>query len=251
MGSPRHLPVRLRHDRPGSRVHLRRMLDCNLMKSFSIQKSGIYAASVLVSIFFAGAQTPPVKEAQGMPHRATPADYQAAAQVGTVTIAAEFTGHSVPTMQGPLTTDDYVIVETAFFGPADAKLKLSFEDFALRINGKKVPSPGQPYGAVLSSLKDPEWEATIVVEKKSKGGLGTGGGGDKGDSTPAAPPKMPIEMRRAMDQRVKKSTLLEGDRSLPQAGLIFFQYRGKTTNIQTLELIYNGPAGKTSIALLP
>ncbi len=221
------------------------------MRSYSLSRICVLAVSSFVAVFAQVAQTPPVKEAQGMPHRATPADYQAAAQAGTVTIAAEFTGHSVPTMQGPLTTEDYVIIETAFFGPADAKLKLSFDDFALRINGKKVALPGQPYGAVLSSLKDPEWEATIVVEKKSKGGLGTGGGGDKGDSTPAAPPKMPIEMRRAMDQRVKKSTLAEGDRSLPQAGLIFFQYRGKTTSIQTLELIYNGPAGKTSIALLP
>ena len=43
----------------------------------------------------------------------------------------------------------------------------------------------------------------------------------------------------------------EGERTLPQAGLIFFQYRGKTQSIHSIELIYAGPAGKATLALQP
>src|SRR3981189_1400172 len=87
-------------------------------------------------------------EVKGMPPRATPADYQAQAQAGTVTVAAEFRGHSVPTPQGALSTEDYVVIETGLFGSPGARIKLSSEDFSLRINGKKTPLPSQSYGSV-------------------------------------------------------------------------------------------------------
>jgi hypothetical protein len=54
-----------------------------------------------------------------------------------------------------------------------------------------------------------------------------------------------------MAQHVQKASLPEGDRILPQAGLIFFQYRGKTQSIRSIELIYSGPAGKATLALQP
>ncbi len=186
-------------------------------------------------------------EVKGLPARATPADYQVHAQAGTLTIAAEFTGHSVPTAQGTFNTEDYVAVEAALFGPADAKLKLSIDDFSIRINDKKAPQPSLPFGMVLSSLKDPEWVPPEPPEAKSKTGLSTGG--QRGNDPPPSPPKMPLELVRAMGQHVQKAALPEGDRALPQAGLIFFQYRGKTKNIRSIELIYSGPAGKATLTL--
>jgi hypothetical protein len=53
---------------------------------------------------------------KGIPPRATPADYPSQGKAGSVTIAAEFTGHSVPKPEGPLSTEDYVVVEAALFG---------------------------------------------------------------------------------------------------------------------------------------
>jgi len=185
-----------------------------------------------------------------MPPRISPAEYQAHAQAGTVTIAAEFTGHGVGTPQGTLATEDYVVVETGFFGADGARTKLSIDDFSLRVNGKKALLPGQPYGVVLSSLKDPEWEPPVKVEKKSS--MSTGGGGGEGQSNDPPPvPKMSFPERRAMEQKVQKATLPEGDRALPVAGLIFFRYGGKTKGIQSLELIYSGPAGKATLKLQP
>ena len=218
------------------------------MRLYPVLKSGLWITALCLSA--QGQNAPgkeaPVTESKGMPPRVTPAEYQTHAQAGTVTIAAEFTGHNVATPQGTLTTDDYLVVETGFFGPAGARAKLAFDDFSLRINGKKS-LPGQPYGMVLSSLKDPEWEPPVKPEKKSA--VSTDGGGRGGEAPP--PPKMTFAERRAMEQKVQKATLPEGDRALPVAGLIFFQYGGKTKGIKSLELIYEGPAGKATLTLQP
>lgn len=185
-----------------------------------------------------------------MPPRSGPNDYQAHAPVGKVTWAAEFMGHSVPRPEGPLTTEDYVVIETAFFGPQGSQLVLSSDNFSLRVNGKKASLPSQPFGMVLATLKDPEWAPPEQqAEKKSKTSLG--GGGDQNSNGPPPPVHVPIELQRAMAQHVQKSALPEGERTLPAAGLIFFQFRGKTKGIHSLELIYSGPAGQATLKLQP
>ncbi len=214
---------------------------------------GILIAAICLAVQAQNTQSKDAQlEAKGMPPRATPADYQAQAQAGTVTVAAEFTGHAVPTLQGTLSTEDYVVVETGLFGPKDAPMKLSSNDFSLRINGKKTPLPSQPYGLVVGSLKDPEWEPPVPVTPKSKTSVGGGGKGEQGEgNTPPPPVQIAIGVQRSMAQRVQKASLPEGDRTLPQAGLIFFQYRGKTQSIHSIELIYAGPAGKATLKLQP
>jgi hypothetical protein len=222
------------------------------MRLSSALRTGVWIAGFCLCGQAQNTPTPPgkdtpINETKGLPPRVAPTDYQAHAQAGTVTVAAEFTGHSVATMQGTFSTEDYVAVETAVFGPPGARLKLSIQDFSLRINEKKTLS-SQPYGLVFHSLKDPEWEPPASAEGKSKTSIGTGG--NKSDPPPA-PVHMPIELQRAMQQHVQKSALPEGDRALPQAGLIFFDYRGKTEHIHSLELIYDGPAGKATLTLQP
>jgi hypothetical protein len=219
------------------------------MQLFPVLKSGLWITALCLCA--QGQDAPgkeaPVNESKGMPPRISPAEYPMHAQAGKVTIAAEFTGHGVGTPQGSLTTEDYVVVEVAFFGPAEARAKLAIGDFSLRVNGKKT-LPGQPYGMVLSSLKDPEWEPPVKVEKKSS--MSTDAGGGRGGDPPPVP-KMTFPERRAMEQKVQKANLPEGDRALPVAGLIFFQYSGKTKGIKSLELIYDGPAGKATLTLQP
>jgi hypothetical protein len=186
---------------------------------------------------------------KGIPPRATPADYQSQAQAGKITIAAEFTGHALPTFEGPLTTEEYIAVETAFFGPAGEHLKIAAADFSLRVNGKKTPLPSQPYGLTFTSLRDPEWVPPEPAAAKSKTSFGGSGQGQGDAGAPPAPVKIPIPVQRAMAQRVQRASLPEGERALPQAGLIFFKYRGKTENIESLELLYEGPAGKATVNL--
>jgi hypothetical protein len=213
------------------------------------------AASAVVSalyLFSPGldAQT---KEIRGLPPRATAADYQASAAAGTVTIAAEFLGHSVPTAQGTLSTETFVVVEAGIFGQPDAGIKLSLENFSLRINGKNDPLPSQPFGLVGKSLKDPDLEPPASASSsKTKTNVNGGGGGGQIDSNaPPAPVHIPIEVQRSMQQRVQKAALPEGDRTLPVAGLLFFQYSGKAKSIRSVDLIYNGPGGKATLELQP
>lgn len=191
---------------------------------------------------------------RGMPARATPNDYQAHAAAGPVTIGAEFMQHSVPTPQGLLTSEDYVVVEAGVFGPPGAKATVNPGDFTLRINGKKTLQ-SEPYATVFKSLKDPEWEPDVPAEQKggktsinsSGGGLGKGGAGD------AAPivPKPPFKLQREWNLRLQKASFPEGDRPLPQAGLLYFHYTGKASGIHTIELTYAGPSGKATLELNP
>jgi hypothetical protein len=213
----------------------------------SVLKTTLFAAGLLAVAPCLSAQ----KEVPGLPPRATPGDYPSQTQVGAVTIAAEFKGHSVPTSEGTLTTSDYIVVEAAFFGPPDSRLKLSVDDFSIRVNGKKVSLPAQPFGMVFHSLKDPELEPPASAKNKTNvnsGGAGAGGG--QGDPPPT-PPKVPFETIRSQQQRTQKASMAEGDRLLPQAGLIYFPYTGKAEKIQKLELTYEGPAGKATFALQP
>src|SRR5260370_16636192 len=90
-------------------------------------------AAVLIAVLClcAQGQSTPGKEAKGLPPRATPTDYQAQAQAGTVTIAAEFLGHRVPTPQAVFSTEAFVVLETALFSAAQPPLNLSIHDFSL------------------------------------------------------------------------------------------------------------------------
>lgn len=187
-----------------------------------------------------------INEPQGLPPRTSPADYTAQANLGAVTLAADFAGHGLPTPDGPLSSDDYVVVEVAFFGPPETRLPISFNDFSLRINNKKNGTPSESYERVGTSVKDPEW---APPEKPEKGGNGILGGG--GNDTSKEPPRPPAELRRAWSQRVKKAALANGERPLPQAGLLYFSYAGKLSGIRSLELTYAGPAGKATLDLHP
>ena len=185
-----------------------------------------------------------------MPARATPADYQAQAKVGNVTIGAEFTGHGIPNPRQPLNSEDYVAVEVGLFGPPDARFTIGVAEFSLRINGKKVPIPNQPWGLVAKGVRDLEWVSPDAVPgaPKSKGSVGGAGGGAASEPPPVTP-KVPIDVLRGWQMAVRNSALAQGDRALPQAGLIFFPYRGKVDSIRSLELTYEGPAGTATLTL--
>jgi len=192
-----------------------------------------------------------INEPQGLPPRTAPSDYPVQAKIGAITLAAEFAGHGIPTPDGPLSTDGYVVVEVAFFGQPGARLPISFNDFSLRVNGKKNATFGESWERVGASAKDPEWAPPEKPEKGGGGSILSGGGGGGGNDTSKEPPRPPAELRRAWAQRVKKAALADGDRALPQDGLLYFSYGGNVKNIRSLELIYAGTAGKATLNLQP
>jgi hypothetical protein len=222
------------------------------MLLFSPPRIGLIAALLIAPLFLPAQESNKEGASKGMPPRTGPSEYQAHAQAGNITIGAEFMGHAVPTPEQMVQSEEYIVVEAGLFGPPNAHATLARSDFSLRVNGKKVPLPAEPLELVYKSLKDPEWQPPVPAESKSKGGLTTGGGGDSGgDKLPPIPPKMPFELRRAMEQHVQRAAMLEGDRPLPQAGLLFFSYRGKAESIRSIELIYSGAAGSATLDLQP
>jgi hypothetical protein len=60
-----------------------------------------------------------------------------------------------------------------------------------------------------------------------------------------------MELRLAMSQKVQRSALMSGERALPQAGLLFFPFRGRAESIKTVELLYTSPSGTTVLNLEP
>lgn len=222
------------------------------MRFSSAVRAGLCVAGLSLSAWCVVAQPPSdseepkyvLKDAEPIPPRAAPTDYMAHGKVGKFTIAAEFTGHAMPAPTGVLTSEDYVSVEVGVYGPAGSQLTLSADQFSIRINGKKE-LPAQPYGLLVKSLKDPDYEQPKKPESKSSIG------GQPGEPPPSTPstPKLPIEVLRSIQQRIQKVSMPEGERPLPQAGLLYFQYRGKTEKVESVELSYEGPAGKTKIKL--
>jgi hypothetical protein len=62
---------------------------------------------------------------------------------------------------------------------------------------------------------------------------------------------MSIEVRRAMEQKVHRASFPEGEKPLPAAGLLYFEYHGAVKGIHSIELMYSGAAGKATVALQP
>lgn len=191
--------------------------------------------------------------AVGLPPRVAPSDYQFHVQAGSLSLAAEFVGHDIPTEEGgPYQTPAFVVVSAALYGPEGMKVALTPGDFSLRVNGKKPPLVSKAYGFVFPSLRDPEWEPTAAEKNQAElAGAGGGMGGGRGADQPvfrSAPAKMPVERRHLMEQRVLKASLPEGERMLPQAGLLYFEW-GDIKNIRSMELTYSGAAGAASLNL--
>ena len=217
-------------------------------------ETGVLLSGLLLAVFSAFSQNPPKEAesavAQGTGARSAPTEYQAHAQAGTVTIAADYIGHFVPTAEKNLTTDEYVTVEAAVFGPAGARLTISPGDFSLRINDKKTPLPAEPSTVVARTVSDPDWVPPGSEDKKDKDKAAIHSG-TKQDEAPLSKPHPPPEMVHAMALGVQRAAIPEGDRALPQAGLLYFEYHGKDKSVHSAELIYSGPAGQATLELQP
>jgi hypothetical protein len=200
--------------------------------------------------------------AQGTPPKTRAADYPVHVQMETVTLAAEYMVHSVPTPKGTLIASDYLVVDVAFFGPSFSRLKMAPDNFTLRLNGKGSPLTSEPPGMVSASIKFPDQSAHPRLTGGGSIGMGDGSIGvgprappsqfpGDGNERTATPTVKEVEQENSIDYRVQNATLPEGEHSLPRSGLVYFYYRGKIKNIHSLDLFYEGTMGKASLKLLP
>lgn len=201
--------------------------------------------------------------AQGTEPKTAASDYPVHVQMESVTLAAEYLVHSVPTAKGTLVANDYLVVEAAFFGPLYSRLKMSPDNFSLRINGRGEPLTTEAPGMVAQSIKFPGVRPHLETSGSVSAGDGTISVGPRpppsrfpGDGNDRLPANQPatvneVNQENAVEYRVQAASLPEGEHSLPRSGLLYFFYRGKTKNIRSVELLYNGTMGKASLKLMP
>jgi hypothetical protein len=201
--------------------------------------------------------------AQGTTPKATPAEYPVHTEIGTVTLAAEYLVHSLPTPKGTLIATDYLVVDVAWFGPSFSRLKMSPDNFTLRINGKGQTLTAEPPGMVAGSIKFPgsrphletsgtitNGDGSVTVGPRAPPSRFPGDGNDR-TASGHAPTVKEVEEESSIDYRVQNATLPEGEHALPRSGLVYFFYRGKIKNIHSLDLFYEGTMGKATLKLLP
>lgn len=187
-------------------------------------------------------------------------------------MGAEFLARSVLSAEGNVLLREYVAVEVGFLVPKGERVLLTTGQFLLRINGKKQMLMSQTPGMVAASIKYEDWERRPgLIASAGMGDTGVILGRPRpterfpGDRRPAqerlpAPPKAPTpedrsgkepEVRATPDEVVVKQALPEGEAYGFVRGTVYFPFKGKIASIQKLELLYDGPAGKAVLQLLP
>jgi hypothetical protein len=142
---------------------------------------------------------------------------------GNIEIGGEYLVHSIPIAKGMLFAQDFLVFEVGIYGPTLTVLKVSPQQFVLRINGKQLFAPSPIY-QVTGAIGGSNWQHPAQQEVDKEGQI-------------IAPP----------DEQVTKAAFPEAEQKLPVSGLLFFAFRGKMKTIQTVELIYSDKDAKTVI----
>jgi hypothetical protein len=197
-------------------------------------------------------------------------DYPVHADVGTLSIGAEYLVHSIPAHSQTFFARDYLVVDVAVFPGRQEPVEIGNNTFTLRINGRKETIFRDTPGFVAASLKYPDWEQQRRAEMEA--GVGNAGvtigrptavGRFPDDPTPGhsrlpPAPKAPTPDESAgieqdapqnVDEALAQVALPDGPASKPVAGYIFFHYRGKAKSIKSVELVYEGKQGSVTLKL--
>jgi hypothetical protein len=182
-------------------------------------------------------------------------DYDVHALSKDIAIGAEFMIHSFSGQGQTYIAKDFLVVEVALYPPKGQSVTVNEGAFALRINGKKqVLAPATPSMAA-SSLQHPEWQQGPRLE--GGGGMGNTGvilgrpvptqvpGGQPPPQSrvprvpaPDNPSGVEPERRVTAPELLLQTALPEGPHRGPVSGFLYFPYKGKTTSIKSLELLY-------------
>jgi hypothetical protein len=197
-------------------------------------------------------------------------DYPVHADVGTVSIGADYLVHSIPAHNQTFFARDYLVVEVAVFPGRQEPFEIGANTFTLRMNGRKeIILPDTP-GSVAASLTYPDWEQHRRTEVQA--GVGDAGvtigrppvvGRFPDDPTPGQtrlprPPQAPTpedqhgieqDSPQTADEALPLVALPNAPANKPVAGYVFFHYRGKAKSIKSLDLVYEGKQGSVTLKL--
>jgi hypothetical protein len=182
-------------------------------------------------------------------------DYDVHAQSKYIAIGAEFMVHSFSGQGQTYIAKDFLVVEVALYPPKGQSVDVNEGAFALRINGKKQVLVPAPPSMAASSLQHPEWQTGPRLE--AGGGMGNTGvilgrpvptqvpGGQPPPQSrvprvpgPDNPGGIEPERRVTAPELLVQTALPEGPHRGPASGFLYFPYKGKSTSIKSLELLY-------------
>ncbi len=188
-------------------------------------------------------------------------EYPAHASWPHFEIGAENMFHSIPAESGTIFARDYLVIEVAIY-PGKQPVDIATGNFALRVNGSKVPVMPESAGFVASSVRYPDWEQRAITTASAGAGDGnvTLGAppavarfpGDPTVSAPRMPRQEPpddVESVGApkehwsLEQLITRAALPEGETRMPRKGCLYFAYKGKLKRIHSLELLYDDNHG--------
>jgi hypothetical protein len=211
----------------------------------------------------------PLLLGQDTAQRAKPSDYPVHARFPRFDLGAEYLVHNVPAEKGEYWAKEYLVVEVALFPGSEGGVRVSSNNFTLRVNGKKILDSVTP-GTVAAALKYPDWEQRPNLTLS--GGVGDGSiivgappavgrfPGDPSAHPPSRAPQprstedtygLPEGQSIPIEQAVANVALPEGLARKPVKGCLFFRFDGKLKSIHTLELLYtDGNGAQASVALI-
>lgn len=196
-------------------------------------------------------------------------DYPAQAVLSSASFGVEYLVRSVSAQNRTFFLNEYLVVELGVFPARGVKVPLALSQFRLRVTQKKkqetLPAIGPEF--VAASLHYPDWN----YRRGAEAAVGAGDGavilgrprtverfpGDpSGRSRPPNPPRAPDtdhgveqpEPVRAEDV-VNATALREGEADHAVAGFLYFPWKGKTRDLRSVELVYEGPAGSAVVRL--
>lgn len=188
--------------------------------------------------------------AQGTEPKPKPEDYPVQAQATVmgqpVAVGSEFMVHSFSRGEESYIAPQFLVVEVALYPAKGAKLTVSPSQFSLRINGKKQVLQPQSPQLVAASISHPEWQGggPRLDVGGGVGGIGVGNGrqrpmGMPGQTDPSRDPNAPEQKPRIKPEQLAVETGLPfGETQKPVSGYLYFSYKGKSSSIKSLELLY-------------
>lgn len=196
--------------------------------------------------------------------RAQPSDYPVQAVLAHATVAAEYGSRAISQPNDSYYVGNYLVVEVAFFPEKGPPIPVAAHEFRLRLNRAARELLAQPPGLVAGAIRNPGWEQYHGVQ--AAGGVGPAvvvmGGPPRVERFPGDPEARRPTQPKAPDQRadkpsatqsaseaVEKYAFQDGPASGARSGLLYFHWEGKVKNLKSIELVYDGVAGKATLKL--
>jgi hypothetical protein len=180
-------------------------------------------------------------------NRQKAAEYPVSASAERVQIGAEFLVHAIPSQSGYYFAKNFLVVDVGMFPRELHTLKVSANQFTLRLNGHEPALTAQSPGMVAASLKYPDWGMPNGVSVSGDvGGIGMSTdrrpvGRFPGD--PNAPAPDPNN-ESGPDYQLSIVALPDAFSAQPVRGCVFFESAIKPKKIKSVELDWTGPAGE-------